>query len=391
MHHGEDSAVLPKTCSRKFFIQKTKTPHTAKFVEMSIGNQIRSFVQTVSLTGVHWIVDSSCWAARQLWIVIVVTALFLSVYYSLSVSNSYLRGTSFYVDYSIDDVNVSQKGLVPFPEFVFCLEAPWDIEKSKKINMSIDLLSYMTNLFYPYGRFGKDAEEKQKELDKEYRGILNMNGWNTIELLNNITVSCHQVVKSCSFGLRTFISGGDCCLLLFADPEYSIAGKCFRTTSKFYNITLKEAGSQSILAIKLVIQADILSILNPNIINYPASLSDGIGLAIANNKNHLSTLTSSIIGLVPNSLNSIRVKKVTIDRSDRSSYFGSYHCISKEDNNAYLTDLQGYPAYTKYNCIMAEKQNLILEQYNCSLVFLKVVPGNEYCGPTKTTNIYFER
>jgi len=108
---------------------------------------------------------------------IVLSALILSVYFSWSVSINYLKGTSFTVDYRVDDVNISEEDLVLFPEFVFCLQAPWDVDKSKEINMSLSLLSFMPNLFYPFGGFGEDVQDKQNELDKEYRDILNMAVW----------------------------------------------------------------------------------------------------------------------------------------------------------------------------------------------------------------------
>ena len=358
---------------------------------MSFVNQIKSFIQTVSLTGIHWVVDSNHWAARQLWMVIVFSALILSVYYSWSVSYNYLKGTSFTVDYSIDDVNISETGLVPFPEFVFCLQAPWDVDKSKEVNMSLNLLSYMPNIFYPFGNFTAEAHNKKNELDKEYKNILNKTGWSTVELLNKITVSCAQVVEFCNFGFRTFMNGKMCCSKFFADPEYGMMGKCFRSTTIFFNISLKEAGFQSSLFIRFVIQSNILTNLNPKIVNFPASFSDGMSLAVSNKDSHLSTLTSSMKGLVPNSWNVITVKKITIDRSERNSPFGSYNCISKSDLNAYQAHTPGYIAYTKDNCIVAQKQNLISKQYNCSLLFYKAVPGTEYCGPTETTIIYFKR
>ena len=185
-------------------------------VETSVGNQIKSFIVTISLSGIHWIVDSHNWASRQLWLLLILAAITLSGYFSWSVSYSYLTETSFSVDYRIDHWNVSKDGLVPFPEFVLCLEAPWDIAKSKKENISIDLLSYMTNFIFPYAGFGSQNNySKMPDLEKEYLNTLNKNGWNLIELLNKVTVSCENIIEFCYFGLSTKVNGIDCCYIFF--------------------------------------------------------------------------------------------------------------------------------------------------------------------------------
>jgi hypothetical protein len=161
------------------------------------------------------------------------------------------------VDYSIDNVNVSDTGPVDFPEFVLCLESPWDVNKSKKLNMSLDLLSYMPNLFFPFGGFGQDFYENltlMAQLDTEYRQLLNTTGIDTHKLLHQITFSCEQILDHCYFGYGTFIDGNTCCLLFFGDPEYGMAGKCFRTNNKNLNFTLKESSAQSGLVVKLTIK-----------------------------------------------------------------------------------------------------------------------------------------
>ncbi len=74
--------------------------------------------------------------------------------YAWKVTKCYTEGRSFTVDYSVDTIDASLDGPVPLPDIVICLEAPWDVEKSMVLNMSINLLSYMTNLAFPFGGFG---------------------------------------------------------------------------------------------------------------------------------------------------------------------------------------------------------------------------------------------
>jgi Amiloride-sensitive sodium channel len=231
--------------------------------ETSFRKQIGGFLRSVTLDGVHWIVDSNNWVVKQFWIVIALAALVLSCYFSWSVSYSYLHDSSFFVDYSIDNVNVSETGPVHFPEFVICLEAPWDVNKSKKLNMSIELLSYMSNLFYPFGGFGRDGRLNKNQtlitqLDTEYKQLLNATGMNTVQLLDHITVSCEQIIDACSFGYIRLYDGEICCLLLFDEPEYGMAGKCFRTHNKNLNFTLKESSARSGLLVKLTIRNDVI-------------------------------------------------------------------------------------------------------------------------------------
>jgi len=120
-----------------------------------------------------------------------------------------MEGHSFSVHYTIDTTDPSMSGPVPLPDIVICLEAPWDEKKSRELNISINLLSYMTTLFFPFGGFGPGLYDHQpdlkptilkEELDKEYSNILIKTGYNTVEFLNAITVSCDQVVAFCNFG-----------------------------------------------------------------------------------------------------------------------------------------------------------------------------------------------
>jgi hypothetical protein len=257
-------------------------------------------MSNVSLSGVHWIVDCHHWAAKQLWILVVLAALALSGYYSWAVSYSYLNTSSFSVDYSIDAVNVSQAGLVPFPEVVFCLAAPWHVEKSKQINMSINLLSYMTNFLYPYGGFGMDESFKdsslRQELDIEYENLLKRTGFNAIQLLDQLTVSCEDILVFCFIGNRRHMGGKECCRLLFTQSGYSTMGKCFRSSSRLLNISLREPGFQSGLELKLTVPTKLVDILNPSILNLPASLSDGVYFAATDKKSHLITVGSKMKG-----------------------------------------------------------------------------------------------
>jgi len=95
--------------------------------------------------------------------------------------------------------------------------------------------------------------------------------------------------------------------------------------------------------------------------------------------------------LTPNSVNGISMTRMTVDRSERDSPFAPYQCILADDTQAYARLTPGYPAYTRDNCIAAKKQAWVVDNFNCSLIYFVPVPGTKYCGPTKTTLIYFDR
>ncbi len=46
----------------------------------SFGNEFKHFLGSVSLSGVHWIIDCYHWAGRQLWLFIVLASLTLTGY-----------------------------------------------------------------------------------------------------------------------------------------------------------------------------------------------------------------------------------------------------------------------------------------------------------------------
>ena len=46
--------------------------------ESSFESQLKSFMGSVSLAGVHWIIDCHYWAAKQLWVLVLLSALSLT-------------------------------------------------------------------------------------------------------------------------------------------------------------------------------------------------------------------------------------------------------------------------------------------------------------------------
>jgi hypothetical protein len=268
------------------------------------------------------------------------------------------------------------------------------VNKSKKLDMSLDQLSYMPNLFFPFGGFGQDFYENltlMAQLDTEYRQLLNTTGIDTLKLLHQITFSCEQILDHCYFGYGTFIDGNTCCLLFFGDPEYGMAGKCFRTNNRNLNFTLKESSAQSGLVVKLTTKKYVINSLNYNILNYPASLFDGVSFAATNRQNHLYAVVPKIKSLVPNAFNAISLKKITLDRSRKQSPFGPYLCVGDDDLDTYAHLTPDNVTYTREHCIISQKQKSVVNTYNCSLIYFTAIPDTDYCGPTETTNIYFER
>jgi hypothetical protein len=83
------------------------------------------------------------------------------------------------------------------------------------------MLSYLTNYLFPFVKFGGINPNSAiipvlTALEKSYNTMINtsFNG-NTMNLLNNITLDCPQIIEYCLFGFNTFYSGEDCCNQFF--------------------------------------------------------------------------------------------------------------------------------------------------------------------------------
>jgi hypothetical protein len=48
----------------------------------------------------------------------------------------------------------------------------------------------------------------------------------------------------------------------------------------------------------------------------------------------------------------------------------------------------GFRGYTKSNCLLQQKQEMLATIFNCSMVYSKSVPGARYCTPMELMAIW---
>ena len=89
-----------------------------------------------------------------------------------------------------------------------------------------------------------------------------------------------------------------------------------------------------------------------------------------------------------NSVSSLIFTAVTNDQSDRSSVFQRYSCVDSSNDDKFMQVNPGYPAYSRVNCLLADKHKQAVDWLNCSLIYYPPVPGTRFCSPMETTNMF---
>jgi hypothetical protein len=81
-----------------------------------------------------------------------------------------------------------------------------------------------------YPQTGGNTKVTSKEfaqLAESYPTLLKKFNNNPINLLNNITKDCEQLIISCQFGAQQTLNSSACCAKLFSNVEYTLQYKCF--------------------------------------------------------------------------------------------------------------------------------------------------------------------
>jgi hypothetical protein len=139
---------------------------------------------------------------------------------------------------------------MPMPDVVVCDPSPWDFVKAERLNISIQQLSYISHLLYPQS-WNLD-QSMFKDLDNEYRQLIQRFDNNPIHLLNNVTRDCSQLFDYCQLRSADSYSGSECCSRLFTNVEYTLQYKCYSFGGKVDYSMLEAAQSYGItVSIKL--------------------------------------------------------------------------------------------------------------------------------------------
>jgi hypothetical protein len=62
--------------------------------------------------------------------------------------------------------------------------------------------------------------------------------------------------------------------------------------------------------------------------------------------------------------------------------------VGGKQEQAFLAENPGYPAYTMDNCQLVDRQIQAVRWLNCSLIYFPPVPGTAFCSPLQTTKLY---
>ncbi len=122
---------------------------------------------------------------------------------------------------------------VPLPDLVVCDPSPWDATKATRLNISGEMLSYLSYLLFPQSTSSKTAEDELfTSLEDRYKILLRRFDNSPIRLLNNVTKDCEQLIFACNLGTTGIIWADACCPLLFSNVEYTPLYKCFSSGGK---------------------------------------------------------------------------------------------------------------------------------------------------------------
>ncbi len=134
---------------------------------------------------------------------------------------------------------------VPLPDLVVCDPSPWDATKATRLNISGEMLSYLSYLLFPQSLSSKTADDDEffTSLEERYRTLLRRFDNSPIRLLNNVTKDCEQLIFSCNLGTTGVTWADACCPLLFSNVEYTPLYKCFSSGGK-NNFTMLESSQE---------------------------------------------------------------------------------------------------------------------------------------------------
>jgi hypothetical protein len=302
--------------------------NTGKSFQNLPGLQAKLFAEITSAHGFSFYLASSGWLGRSVWFILTVVGAVLSVIFTIKISLSSFNAPFYSTDISIISGDTI---MVSLPNIVVCDPSPWDFEKAESLNISISELSYIAHLLYPLNS-GGNSQINFTEMDKEYQTLLRRFDHNPINLLNNVTRNCSQLVTFCQLGTNETYSGCECCPLLFSNVEYTLMYKCYSSGKTLAHQMWEPSQAFGItVSVKM---ASEKKQLNARIAGDWAIFMTGISAAVSDMKANLYYVTQTNLKLLEaNTYNALPVEKKEIDSSDRSSHFQQYEERKKNKAN----------------------------------------------------------
>jgi hypothetical protein len=212
---------------------------------------------------------------------------------------------------------------MPQPDLVICDPSPWDSDKAKSLNISMEQLSYIAQLLFPQSPVNNKSIYNSIDMDTDYQTLLEKFDNNPINLLNNVTKNCSQLIVYCQMGIRESYNGRRCCPILFSNVEYTLLYKCYSSGGQ-RKYLIQEASQTDGITVSVQIASQKRP-LNRSIAGDWAIFMTGISVAVSDKNSNLYHVSQNSLKLLePDTYNALPVEKKETDSSDKSSYFQHY-------------------------------------------------------------------
>ncbi len=226
--------------------------------------------------------------------------------------------------------------MMALPDIVVCDPSPWDFDKAESLNISIQQLSYMSQLLYPLFSPGVEfIDDTLKEMDRDYQTLLQRFDNNPISLLNNVTKSCSHLIFYCILGTRGAFSGEKCCEFIFPNVEYTPMFKCYSSGGRL-DYKMPETSQAYGITVYARIAAETRYLVGTIPVDWSNFLT-GISAGVADAKANLYSESQTNLKLLePDTYNVMPLERREIDSSERPSYFQFYEGRKKRQLEIYL-------------------------------------------------------
>ncbi|XP_040580197.1 uncharacterized protein [Lepeophtheirus salmonis] len=337
-----------------------------------------NFARNTSAHGFSWtIVDKSSSTATIIYSLLVAIALICVFITVVKSTSEYLFQNSYQTRYDVDDED--SDGVILMPDFIICHSSPWSFEKARKLNISSNLLSYITVALNPYHALigiVPDRLQIYSELEKEFQNLVqgSFNG-NLRNLLDAVTLDCSDFIRICMMG--AFQTWAECCKNVFNYTGiYSYDGKCFSTKGVMNHQFLIASSFDAIQIVIAMDKENPYELLNGSIATWSSHSLRGISFALIDeNDDPISALYNSDF-IDYGVMTRTKIKKITMDR-------GGINCFNNVGTN-----------YSQRNCKNQNIIEVVKKELSCMpiglLLTISDMTGIKYCSPMESLRIVNE-
>ena len=306
-------------------------------------------------------------------VIIFVTIASISTFKAIQ---DFFAGPGFNSEYTL--VYTPREEAQPLAVFAICDVSPWQLDKARQNNVSVQMVSYLAFFIFPFEEsheiFDKVNEQRLQDLEEEYETLSRKFG-GAMKLLDAVTRSCEDMIFYCKMGIRREMQAKDCCQSNFEAGVYTTEGKCWGTRDKMDFKQVQAVKPQG-LTVALTIGPDISGSLDTSVGSHQATLQRGVAMVLAGAKDHLYTATTKRSYLImPNTLNSVALEKTVIDSSSL------HDCARSDDAEVLQAKTPGFTKYSRNNCELRGLQDSALAHIQCAIPMLPNPTNATECSP----------